>query len=318
MRGQRIAIIGDVMLDRYIWGEVQRISPEAPVPVVEASRETYRLGGAANVAANVHALGGEAILIGVLGADREGETVSREIRASGLGADSILVASDRPTTVKTRIIARNQQVVRVDVEVTRPLDAALEETLRGRLSAVLETADALIVSDYGKGVLTESLLRFALPQAARCGVPVSVDPKESHFSLYRGISVITPNVTEAGTAVRRKLRTEEDVLRAGVELRERLQATTVLITRGSQGMTLFEADGWTHFPAVAKEVYDVTGAGDTVVATFGLAHSAGGTAKESAEIANLAASLVVAEVGTTVATIEGIQAAFGAAGSGKK
>jgi D-beta-D-heptose 7-phosphate kinase/D-beta-D-heptose 1-phosphate adenosyltransferase len=310
MQGQRVVILGDLMLDRYIWGEVSRISPEAPVPVVQASRQSFRLGGSANVVANIQALGGVPCPVGLVGKDTDGTSVSRLLSERAIDTSGLVRVADRPTTVKTRILARNQQMVRFDIEETGDPDPPVRAALIDRITSLLTGAQALIVSDYGKGVITQPVLEAVLPPARREGLCVAVDPKEDHFFSYRDVTVITPNLLEAGTALGRKLTTDEAVEIAGEELRERLAAASVLITRGERGMTLFTGDGHSHFPTVAEEVYDVTGAGDTVVSAFTLAHVGGASLEESTQIANHAASLVIREVGTTSATPEGVLATF--------
>ena len=310
MRGKRMVVGGDVMLDRYVWGEVSRISPEAPVPVVEATRQSHRLGGAANVAANIVALGGVPYLLGVLGQDGEGAALKRLAAEQGIPTEGLVELENRPTTAKTRIIARNQQMIRLDIENTGPLDAEAVGAVTARSDSALREADGAILSDYGKGVITEGVLTSFLATAAARDVPVSVDPKDDHFQAYRGVTVLTPNLLEAGGALGRKLPTDEAVEAGGEELRARLDATSILITRGERGMSLIEADRCSHFPTVAEEVYDVTGAGDTVVSVFALAHIAGASLREAAEIANHAASLVIREVGTAVADPEAIAETF--------
>jgi D-beta-D-heptose 7-phosphate kinase/D-beta-D-heptose 1-phosphate adenosyltransferase len=304
-RGRLVVVLGDVMLDRYVWGDVSRISPEAPVPVVLAGRETIRMGGAANVAANLRALGAEARLVSVVGADADGAMLRGSLEESGIATTGLRVA-DRPTTVKTRILARNQQVVRVDREESGELSVSDAAGVLGALEAAFDGAAALVISDYGKGVIGEAVLGAALTGARLRDIPVAVDPKETHFFSYRGVTALTPNVHEAGAVLGRKLTTESAVDGAGKELRERLDARSVLITRGERGMTLFEADRVSRFPAVARDVYDVTGAGDTVVATLCLAHAAGASLREATELSNYAASVVIREVGTAVARPDAI------------
>ena len=303
-RGQRIVVLGDVMLDRYWWGSVRRISPEAPVPVVEVSRETVRLGGAANVAANVRALDGEPILIGVVGADAAGEALVSTLRAQGLTADELVPVAGRPTTQKTRIIAHHQQVVRADQEDPSALPAPAAAALKARVLAALRGAGALIVSDYGKGVIERELLLAVLAAAAELRVPVCVDPKESHFDAYGHATVITPNLAEAGGAYGRRITDEAALEEVGFGLLERLGCGAVLITRSEQGMSLFESPAeHTYFPTVAQEVYDVTGAGDTVVATLAMALAAGADLKLASLVSNHAAGLVIREIGTAATTV---------------
>lgn len=313
--GCRVLVLGDLMLDRYLWGNVTRISPEAPVPIVDVESETTRLGGAANVANNVLSLGAEPVLVGVVGADHAARLLAAELTAHGVPVDGLVVDTDRPTSIKTRIVARNQQVVRADQESREEVSPAIVARLVQACRARLDGLKACIISDYGKGVITAGLLEALLPELRRAGIPVCVDPKETHFFSYRGVSVITPNLLEAGVAWGRALRTEELLDQAGRELRERLDADAVLITRGEKGMSLFRAARpRLDLPTVAREVYDVTGAGDTVVSTYAVALAAGADHPEAALIANHAAGIVVREVGTAVASRQQIHASFGPAG----
>jgi rfaE bifunctional protein kinase chain/domain len=302
MSGRTVLVVGDVILDRYLWGRASRVSPEAPVLVVDVEREELRLGGAANVAHNVRALGATPILCGLLGEDGPGADCARLLAECRVdAAPGIVRDAGRRTTMKTRILAHHQQVLRADEESKEPAGAPAAEALWERVRAALDRVDAAIVSDYGKGVVTPELLDRLLPELSRRGVPVAVDPKEEHFFRYRGVTVITPNVAEASQAWGRKLRDLDSLLEAGFGLRERLEARSVLITRGEEGMSLFTAEGHTHFPTRAREVYDVTGAGDTVVATMGAALAARATLPEASILANHAAGLVVAHVGTAAA-----------------
>jgi D-glycero-beta-D-manno-heptose-7-phosphate kinase len=313
--GQRVLVLGDLMLDRYLWGDTGRISPEAPVPVIEARTETLRLGGAANVANNVQALGGEPMLVGVTGADPFSQDLVRLLRERRISAGWLVADKARRTTSKTRVLARNQQVVRIDREDSSEIAGEVLESVLERSLTALDKATACIISDYGKGVITRSLLDRILPLAKERKIPVCVDPKETHFFAYRGVAVITPNVAEAGAAVGRRLRDQTALLAAGKALRAELECASVLITRGDQGMTLFQESGPTlHFRALATEVFDVTGAGDTVVSAFALSLGAGATAAEAAAISNHAAGLVVREVGTSVTSRESVAHSLDASG----
>jgi len=302
MSGRAVLVVGDVILDRYLWGRASRVSPEAPVLVVDVEREELRLGGAANVAHNVRALGAAPVLCGLVGNDAAGEDCARLLSERRVDpAPGVVRDAQRRTTLKTRIIAHHQQVLRADEESKEPAGAPAVEALWERIRAALDRVDAAIISDYGKGVVTPELLDRLLPELSRRGVPVAVDPKEEHFFRYRGVTVITPNAAEASQAWGRKIRDAESLLEAGFGLRERLDARSVLITRGEEGMSLFTADGHTHFPTRAREVYDVTGAGDTVVAAMGAALAASASLPEACVLANHAAGLVVAHVGTAAA-----------------
>jgi len=292
-------VVGDVILDRYLWGRAGRVSPEAPVLIVDVEREELRLGGAANVAHNIRALGAVPLLFGLIGDDAAGHDCAGLLREHRVDpAPGIVRDPRRRTSLKTRILAHHQQVLRADEESREPACAESEEALWERIRGVIDRVDAAVVSDYGKGVVTPELLDRLLPELSRRGVPVAVDPKEEHFFRYRGVTVITPNVTEASQAWGRKLRDTESLLEAGFGLRERLDARSVLITRGEEGMSLFTEQGHTHFPTRAREVYDVTGAGDTVVAAIGASLAAQATLPEACILANHAAGLVVAHVGT--------------------
>jgi D-beta-D-heptose 7-phosphate kinase/D-beta-D-heptose 1-phosphate adenosyltransferase len=302
-RGRRLLVIGDLMLDRYLWGRVDRISPEAPVPVVEIERESETLGGAGNVAANLQALGAEPVLVGVVGADDAGAHLAETLRGRGVLTDAVVRDPTRPTTVKTRIIAHAQQVVRADRESRAEIPEAVRATLLAAVEAALPRCEGMIVSDYGKGVITEALLERVLGMARKRGVSVSVDPKEAHIDAYRGVSILTPNQHEAGYAQGRRIVDEASLMEVGWGLQKRLDAEAVLVTRGAEGMSLFEKGGsYTHIPTVAREVYDVTGAGDTVVGVVALALAAGADFVSAATLANHAAGVVIREIGTASCT----------------
>ena len=296
---RRVAVLGDVMLDRYLWGRVERISPEAPVPVVEIERETSSLGGAGNVAANLSALGARTELIALVGDDAEGLQLKRRLAESGVSEAAVLADAGRVTTVKTRIIAHSQQLVRTDCETRADANGPLLERLRSGIQSAMSRAEALVVSDYGKGVVHPGTLEavFAAAQARR--VPVCVDPKESHIDAYRGVTILTPNQHEAGYVQGRRIVDEASLQEVGWGLQGRLDAEAVLITRGPDGMSLFERGGrYTALPTVAREVYDVTGAGDTVVSVVALALAAGADFVTACRLANHAAGIVIREVGT--------------------
>jgi D-glycero-beta-D-manno-heptose-7-phosphate kinase len=297
--GRRLVVWGDLMLDRYLWGRVERISPEAPVPVVEIERETYSLGGAGNVAANLRALGAQAALVGVLGQDADGDRLLQALEERGIDTRHVVRDGARATTVKTRVIAHSQQVVRTDRETRGDLAGEAAASAQRGLAAAIEEAEGLVVSDYGKGVIAPSGIEAALAQAGRRGIHVSVDPKESHIDSYRGASILTPNQHEAGGVMGRRIVDEESLMAVGRGLLDRVAAQAVLVTRGAQGMSLFEPGGrHTHFPTVAREVYDVTGAGDTVVSVVALALAAGAGFAEACQLANHAAGIVIREIGT--------------------
>jgi len=297
---QTILILGDLMLDEFIWGKVNRISPEAPVPVVEVVEETYRLGGSANVAANIRGLEGVPIPIGVVGRDAASERFEQLLRNSGIATYGVIQA-DRPTTLKTRIIAHNQQVVRTDRESKRPVPPELNRELAGLFFEHLPRAGAVIVSDYNKGVVNRELLAAVLPKARSAGIPVYLDPKVHHADYYRPITVITPNQQEAELLTGTVIDGQRSLEDAGERLLQRFECEYALITRGEQGMSLFSASNRSrpqHLPIFAREVFDVTGAGDTVIAMLALAQAGAATMEEAAVLANHAAGIVVGKVGT--------------------
>ena len=298
----KILVVGDLMLDEFIWGKVSRISPEAPVPVVWVQSESVMPGGAANVANNIRALGGQVTVVGVVGEDRWGDGLLSELDKRQVDVGGVL-KTNRPTTVKTRVIAHHQQVVRVDREQRESLPVGTIERLIKAMRERIEDADAVVIEDYGKGVITRQLLEVVIPMARKSQKILTVDPKQEHFDLYQRVTALTPNLVEAGEAVGRELESDTDVLRAGEEILQRLQCEGVLITLGEDGMWLFEQSGQrTLIPTVAQEVFDVAGAGDTVIATFTLALASGSTMEQAARIANHAAGIVVGKLGVAVAT----------------
>jgi D-beta-D-heptose 7-phosphate kinase/D-beta-D-heptose 1-phosphate adenosyltransferase len=319
MRDRRVLVLGDVMLDEFVWGRVSRISPEAPVPVVQVTGQSFHLGGAGNVAASVRSLGGGAVLAGVVGEDAAGERVKESLATAGVSSCLVTLGNERPTTVKTRIVAHGQQVVRADREDAADVPADAETALVESVRRELPSCGALVISDYQKGVVTPTLLKRVLPLARRRGVPVLVDPKVRHFRLYRGASVVTPNQLEAEQATGLPLHGLADVVAAGRRILERLGCRAVLVTRGEHGMSLFERGRPPlHVPTAAREVFDVTGAGDSVIATMALALAAGATLPEAAVLANCAAGVVVGMVGTAQASpAEVLAAARTAAGAAR-
>ncbi len=301
-RRARVLVVGDLMLDEFVWGKVTRISPEAPVPVVWVQSESVMPGGAANVANNIRALGGQVRLVGVAGTDRWGEALLRELAARTIDTAGVIRDAARPTTVKTRVIAHHQQVVRVDREHPAPLTPAVIGRLVELIRKQLDGIDAVVIEDYGKGVITRALLEAIVPLARSRKKVVTVDPKEDHFDLYQGVTALTPNRAEAGVALGRELGTEDAVIRGGTELLTRLRSDALLLTLGEDGMCLFEKSGRrTRIPTVAQEVFDVAGAGDTVIAAFTLALASGASMVEAAIIANHAAGIVVGKVGVATA-----------------
>jgi D-glycero-beta-D-manno-heptose-7-phosphate kinase len=302
MRTKRVLVVGDAMLDEFLWGRVARISPEAPVPVVEITSESFHLGGAANVAANVRSLGGQAVVAGVVGADLAGEKLRQALAASGV-EDALTVADGgRPTTLKTRIVAHHQQVVRADREDAEDIEGALEAALLESVRRVLPHAHAVVVSDYQKGVVTPGVMKAVRGLARRRGVPLLVDPKVGHFPLYRGVTLVKPNQSAAERATGLRIRDEASLRAAGERILKMLRCTAALITRGEQGLSLFQAGRPpAHVATAAREVFDVTGAGDTVMAALALALAAGASLEEGARLANCAAGVVVGKLGTATA-----------------
>lgn len=303
----RILVVGDVMVDRYIWGKVSRISPEAPVPVVEVNEETTKPGGAANVFNNIRALDGRAELCGVIGSDPAGHWLVGEVERCQASPLGLVVDTACPTIEKTRIIAHSQQVVRFDREkrqsISQQTQQKIFEFVRSRLESSSEKWHCLVLSDYAKGVLTAGLTKDLLNLAKKQRIRVVVDPKVRHMDHYREVTLVTPNHLEASEATGVEILDQASLLEAGRRLLERLQCESVLITRGERGMSLFERTGEvTHIPAVARKVFDVTGAGDTVIGTLALSLAAGASLKEAAVLANHAAGIVVGIVGTATAS----------------
>jgi rfaE bifunctional protein kinase chain/domain len=301
--GRRLVVVGDLMLDRFIWGAVRRISPEAPVPVVEVERESLHLGGAGNVVANVVALGATAFPVGVVGDDANADLLEAELRRAGIDAAGVVRDATRPTTTKTRIVAHSQQVVRADREQRHAVEGAAAAAVLAAFEARLAEADAVVVSDYDKGLLAGEVLTRVLEAARARGVPVCLDPKVRRFARYRPVTIVTPNHHEAEAATGLEAATDADLEACGRRIQEMLGGPAVLITRGEAGMSLVDRDGAvSHVPTMAREVYDVTGAGDTVIATLALALAAGAPVLDAAVLSNVAAGVVVGKVGTATVT----------------
>jgi rfaE bifunctional protein kinase chain/domain len=304
-RNRRVLVLGDLMLDRYIWGNVSRISPEAPVPVVEVRESTSALGGAGNVAHNLQALMAAPLLVGIVGDDEEGLWIKKNV-PDGRG---IFLDADRPTTVKTRIIAHHQQVVRVDQEKKQAVSKDLEDRIVRFIRK--EKYAGIIVSDYSKGIVTRSMMSRVLAHAAEARVPVFVDPKVENFSLYSPVTLISPNHHETERIVHHPCQTNAEVEQAGREIMEMISCLYLILKRGEQGMSIFERDKKpVHIPTIAREVFDVTGAGDTVIAAAALALLGGLSIKEAAVMANAAAGVVVGKIGTAICAPEELLASI--------
>ncbi|MCD6305061.1 MAG: D-glycero-beta-D-manno-heptose-7-phosphate kinase [Deltaproteobacteria bacterium] len=309
----RVLVVGDIIMDQYIWGNVSRISPEAPVPVVDVEQETKMLGGAANVIRNMATLGAKPILCGVVGDDATGEEIVSALSHMGLASDGVVRETGRPTSIKTRIVAQNQQVVRFDRESRADVRPQSIQKIIGYIGEHLDAIDAIVVSDYGKGLISGHLMMGMKDlQQSRSDkkIVMTVDPKTGNFEYYQHVDVITPNHYEAGIYCGFRIMNESDLLRAGQKMLNDLRCRSVLITRGKDGMTLFEQNGEiSHIPTVAKKVFDVTGAGDTVIGAISLGLAAGLDLKSAAILSNFAAGIVVGEVGTSAIRAEDLKKA---------
>ena len=310
LRDRYVVVLGDVMLDEFVWGDVTRISPEAPVPVVDVLRESVHLGGAANVLGNLVALGARGSVVGVVGNDRAGERLRTGLHELGSNDQCLIIDETRPSTMKTRIIAHSQLVVRTDRESRARVSGKVEEKIVACLKEALKQADAFVVSDYDKGVVTPGILREILPLAYE-HVPVLIDPKLRNFNFYRPATLVTPNHVEALRMSDTEDISDDGSHHAAKVIREKLGCDAVLVTRGDRGMMLLEADGKpVYVKTAAREVYDVTGAGDTVIAVLAGALASGATMLEAAAFANHAAGIVVGKVGTATASAEELLATF--------
>lgn len=304
----QVIVVGDVMLDKFEWGRVRRISPEAPVPIVEIDRESYRLGGAANVACNIRELGATPHLVGLIGEDESARILRRELEDNQIATDHLISTSTRPTTLKTRIIASHQQVVRTDRESSASLTLEHEQQVAAAIDRLAGHCHALVLSDYEKGVLTPNTIAAAVEAANSRGVPVLVDPKIKHYVYFKNVTVLTPNLREAELVTGIEIDSRSALKRAADTIRKTLECRAVLITMGEHGMALFEQSGeQSHIPATAREVFDVTGAGDTVIATLAVALAAGSKLPEAARIANRAAGVAVGKLGTATVSLEELE-----------
>jgi D-beta-D-heptose 7-phosphate kinase/D-beta-D-heptose 1-phosphate adenosyltransferase len=300
----RILVIGDLIMDHFIWGKVRRISPEAPVPVVEVTSESIVLGGSANVVNNIHSLGGRAAITGVIGSDNDGRRLVEMLKEKGIASEGIIKDPRRPTTIKTRIIAHSQQMVRFDREKKDRISPETSARVVSYIKKAVKAADLVVISDYAKGLITQQLVEEANAVCQSLGRQIAVDPKVEHFDYYKGVTIVTPNNLEASQASGVDITDDETLHRAGEVLFNRLGCQALLITRGENGMSLFEPSSETHIPTVAKEVFDVSGAGDTVIGTLALALASGADFREAAVLANFAAGVVVGKVGTATLSPE--------------
>ncbi len=299
-----VIVIGDLMLDHFVIGGVDRISPEAPVPVVRFEQEAWRLGGAANVAHNVAALGARVLVIGLTGTDDAAATLRSGLEGLGIASTGLVVDASRRTTRKLRVVtSRNQQVARIDYEDDREVHGEVEAAIISRIEELSPSAEAVLVSDYLKGVVSPGVARAAIAAAKQRGIPLLIDPKVPHIDYYSGATVITPNHHEAEAVTHMRIRTGEDALVAAQRFRERANCESVLITRGEHGMTLLGSTENAQLAAEAREVADVTGAGDTVIATMTLALAAGASLTEAARLANRAAGVVVGKFGPATVSL---------------
>ncbi len=312
-----VLVLGDFILDRYLWGDCCRISPEAPVPVVRMRSQSSCLGGAGNVVANLRGLGAQVIPIGMVGQDEAGRCVREHLESLACSTEGLCALADRPTVEKTRIIAQNQHLLRIDSEETQPASEAVQAQLKAQVARELKEADICIISDYGKGVCGTALLRFVLRGAQERNIPVLVDPKGDDFARYSGASCIKPNAEEAAVALGGLSLCDKNIVQAAQQLKARFAIERVLITRAERGMTLLADDEVCHIPAVAREVFDVSGAGDTVIAVLAALVGVGASYAMAARWANVAAGLVVGHIGTVPISAHELSAALATSGNGR-
>ncbi len=308
---KRILVIGDIMLDEYIWGDVSRISPEAPVPVVSVTKETKTPGGATNVVNNLKDLGAEVFISGIVGKDDAAKFIKKYLIKKKVNIDGIFEDKDRKTTLKTRIIAHNQQVVRVDKENTEPINQEFVKKIIAYVKKIIKNIDGIIISDYGKGVIIPEVIEPIIKLANKYNKIISVDPKIEHFFYYKNVTLITPNHFEAAKAINKKLKNQDDVFEAGKYIMKKLNLKSLFITQSSEGMSIFEKGKKpSHIPTSARKVYDVTGAGDTVISTATISLTTGLDVEKSAILSNYAAGIVVGEVGTTTISFDKLKKAL--------
>ncbi len=297
----RILVIGDLILDEFIWGSVERISPEAPVPVVRVKSQSFMPGGASNVANNIRALGADVFMVGVAGSDLYGDILRQQLQDRGINIDGFITDSSRQTTIKTRVIAHNQQVVRIDKEDNHHVNGNILKKISSYALNKISEVDAIIIEDYGKGVVTPQLLNSVLKEAKKKKKIITIDPKDQHLSHYKKATSITPNKYELEKAANVKIKDSDGLKKAAYKLLKKLQLDSILVTLGEGGMCLFEKGGkTTKIPTMAQEVYDVSGAGDTVISTFTLALAAKANMRQAALMSNCAAGVVVGKMGVAI------------------
>ena len=300
---KKIIVVGDLMLDHYVRGRIDRISPEAPVPVLEAQSEEYRLGGAANVALNLHALGAEVFSLGLRGDDFAGAKLQELMQEQGLDSSGLVITGSRRTTLKTRMSAVNQQMLRIDYEDTMDIDNSLQDEILRRFEARLDTCDAVILEDYNKGLLTRELIHQIISRCRARSIPIAVDPKHKNFFEYTGVTIFKPNYQEMQKNLGIKLENDQDFYLQAASLRARINCEYLVLTRGAQGLYIFDGNAVPqHIPTFAREVYDVSGAGDTVISVLSLAYASGADISRAATIANHAAGVVCGKLGTASAS----------------
>lgn len=302
-----VLVVGDIMVDHFIWGKVSRISPEAPVPVVDVQKDSILLGGCANVLNSIYAMGGKVYVAGVVGADNIGKRLLEELRQREIATDGIVVEKGRPTTLKTRIVAHGQQMVRFDKESRKPIPKNSTRKILDYINSLQSKIGAIVISDYSKGVISRELITGIRKIVDDEKVYICLDPKQNDFTVYEGVYVVTPNHHEAGRAAGIEITDENDLLQAGAALLNKYNFHALLITRGEEGMSLFERGkkiAHTHFSTQAKEIYDVTGAGDTVIGVLALSLAAQASLQEATCLANQAAGIVVGKVGTATVSQE--------------
>lgn len=303
-----VLVMGDLMLDEYHWCTVHRISPEGPVPVCQVSHTTVAPGGAGNVAQNMAAVGSKVTMLGTVGNDSSADRLRAALKNSGVSIEGVVQVPNRATILKSRIIAHHQQVVRVDRDPLSVVSSRVSAQLWAHVQRMIPTVQVVVISDYGKGTLTDSLIRKTIQHAKQQGCPVLIDPKGSRYHKYRGATLLTPNFSEFCLAIGKTPTTEEGIYREGRRLRQRLQLSALLITRSEKGMTLILPDQVVHLETVAQQVYDITGAGDTVVAWLAVCLANGWSFERSAQVANRAAGVAVSRVGTAVVSLDDVMA----------